>query len=109
MTTEAGLIRSRRAQLVLALVVILAFAVVLFAFGSDGRDQAGAVELEGEPPPSVTFEYFDDGNPNSVIAAPVASANLGNIRRITVAIVTGATVVGEQSSFPLIADVRLRN
>ena len=61
MTTDTGLIRSRRAQLVLALVVILALAVVLFVVGSDGGDQAGAGELEGEPPPSFTFEYFDGG------------------------------------------------
>ena len=61
MTTETGLIRSRRAQLVLALAVILTLAVGLFVFGSEGGEQVGAVELEGEPPPSFTFEYFDGG------------------------------------------------
>lgn len=61
MTTETSLTRSRRAQLVLALAVILALAVGLFVFGSEGGEQAGAVELEGEPPPSFTFEYFEGG------------------------------------------------
>jgi thiol-disulfide isomerase/thioredoxin len=60
MTTKSHT-TGRRVQLVLALAVILALAVVLFAFGSESGEQAGAVELEGEPPPTFTFEYFDGG------------------------------------------------
>ena len=58
----------------------------------------------------LTFVYLDDTLPNNtVIPTPVAVASLGNIRRITIALVTNETTVGVQETFPLVVDVRLRN
>jgi len=55
---------------------------------------------------TLSFAYFDGSNAS--IAAPVASASLGNIRRVTIGLVTSHTL-GSQVTFPLTVDVRIRN
>jgi prepilin-type N-terminal cleavage/methylation domain-containing protein len=58
----------------------------------------------------LTFAYFDNTTPvNTAISAPVAAADLDDIRRITISLVTSGMVVGTQEQFPLVIDVRLRN
>jgi len=58
----------------------------------------------------LAFTYFDDTTPaNTAIAAPVAAAELGDIRRVNVAIVTAETMADQQQNFPLAVDVRIRN
>ena len=59
---------------------------------------------------NLTFTYFDDTTPtNGAITAPVATASLGDIRRVTISLVAADTVVGAQQAFPLVVDVQLRN
>ena len=58
----------------------------------------------------LTFTYFDDTIPtNAAIAIPVATASLGDIRRVTISLVAADTIVGAQQTFPLVVDVQLRN
>ena len=40
---------------------------------------------------------------------PVATASLGDIRRVTISLVAADTIVGAQQTFPLVVDVQLRN
>jgi prepilin-type N-terminal cleavage/methylation domain-containing protein len=59
---------------------------------------------------TLTLTYFDDTTPTNVaLAAPVASADLDQIRRIRLGIVASDSAVDAEESFPLFVDVRLRN
>ena len=59
---------------------------------------------------TLTFAYFDDASPvNNAIAAPVPTASLANIRRVTLGLVTTQQTVGVQETFTLAVDIRLRN
>jgi type IV pilus assembly protein PilW len=58
---------------------------------------------------TLSFSYFDDATPNATISAPVASADLDDVRRVTVGIVTSESMADQQQDFPLTVDVRIRN
>ncbi len=68
---------------------------------------AATSDLLGAGFSALGFSYHD-GN-DTELSAPVSTSSLGDIRRITVALVTTASTVGHEASMPLVVDVRVRN
>jgi hypothetical protein len=58
---------------------------------------------------SLSFVYLDDNLPNNALSTPVSSANLDDIHRVTVTVVTSTSTGGEAQEFPLFSDVKIRN
>lgn len=59
---------------------------------------------------ALTFAYFDGAN--TPIPAPVGTASLGSVRRITLGVTTTGVAKGTaavRATYPLTLDVRLRN
>ena len=55
----------------------------------------------------LNFSYYDGSD--AALAAPVAAADLHQVRRITIALVITALTAGREVSVPLADDVRVRN
>jgi len=73
--------------------------------GAAFQDVASSVIADGVG--VLAFTYFDaDDLP---ITAPVAAASLGDIRRVGIGLVANESIVGEQESFALALDVKVRN
>lgn len=74
---------------------------------SDWSSSGGAHPL-AEKISGLTFAYYDANN--NPITAPVAAADLGNIRRITITLTTSATLPREgPRSYAIRSEVRPRN
>jgi type II secretory pathway component PulJ len=68
---------------------------------------AATADVLGTGFSTLDFSYHD-GN-DTALSAPVATSSLSDIRRITVALVTTASTLGQEASMPLVEDVRVRN
>jgi len=56
----------------------------------------------------LAFSYFDDSDPNAM-ALPVDATDLGDIRRISIELVTSFASAGVLENYPLTMDVGIRN